>query len=76
MSKFLIENGKIRLPFVTIPSLGETAAKGITDSRKNGEFISIYDLKERTKLNKASIEILKDSGVLSGVQTSNQMSFF
>ena len=76
VSKFLIENGKIRLPFVTIPSLGETAAKGIIDSRKNGEFISIYDLKERTKLNKASIEILKDSGVLSGVQTSNQMSFF
>ena len=75
VSKFLIENGKIRLPFITISSLGGVVAEGIVNSRKNGEFISIYDLKERTKLNKASIEVLRNSGVLKGIQESNQMTF-
>ena len=76
VSKFKIEDGKIRLPFLTIPSLGGVVAEGIVEARKNGEFISIYDLKERTKLNKASIEVLKNSGVLDGIQESNQMTLF
>ena len=76
ISKFKIEEGKIRLPFVTVSSLGESAAEGIIDARKNGKFISILDLKERTKITKAIIEVMRESGILDGMQESNQISLF
>ena len=76
VSKFVIENNKIRLPFTTIASLGETAAEGIIKERQKGKFISVADLKERTKITKASIEVLKQSGILDGLQELNQCSFF
>ena len=76
VSKFIIENNKIRLPFVTISSLGETAAESIVKERKKGKFISVEDLRDRTKITKASIEILKQSGILNNLQEFNQCSFF
>jgi DNA polymerase-3 subunit alpha (Gram-positive type) len=76
VSKFVIENNKIRLPFITIASLGETAAEGIIRERQKGKFISIADLKERTKITKLSIETLKQAGILNGLQELNQCSFF
>ena len=76
VSKFVIENNKIRLPFITITSLGETAAEGIIRERQKGKFISIADLKERTKITKLSIETLKQAGILNGLQELNQCSLF
>ena len=75
-NKFKIEDGKIRLPLITVPSLGSVAAEGIVNSRKSGEFLSISDLKERAKINKSSIEVLRNSGVLEGLQESNQVAWF
>lgn len=76
ISKFKIEDDKIRLPFITVSSLGEAAAEGIIEARKNGNFISILDLKERTKITKAIIEVMRESGILDGMQESNQVSLF
>ena len=76
ISKFKIEGGKIRLPFVTVTSLGETVAEGIIEARKNGKFLSILDLKDRTKITKAIIEVMRDSGMLKNLQESNQISLF
>ena len=75
-NKFKIEDGKIRLPLITVPSLGSVAAEGIVNSRESGEFLSISDLKERAKINKSSIEVLRNSGVLEGLQESNQVAWF
>ncbi|MCL2311207.1 MAG: PolC-type DNA polymerase III [Firmicutes bacterium] len=76
VKKFKIEDGKIRLPFTTVAGLGETAAEGIVKSRDLGKFISILDLKEKTKITKSVIELMRESGVLEGMQESNQMSMF
>jgi error-prone DNA polymerase len=47
-SKCIIENGSLRLGFYSVLGLGEAAAKGIEEGRKQGEFKNIGDFLERT----------------------------
>ena len=72
---FLPEDGKIRLPFSSLPGLGENAAKNIIKAREEAEFFSVEDLQIRAKLTKAVIQILRDSGVLDELDETNQLTF-
>ena len=72
---FLPEDGKIRLPFSSLPGLGENAAKNIIKAREEAEFFSIEDLQIRAKLTKAVIQILRDSGVLDELDETDQLTF-
>ncbi len=74
--KFLVEDGKIRLPFCCLGGLGGAAAQGIVDSRVDGKFISIDDLQSRSKITKAVIELLDGAGILKNVPKTNQVTFF
>jgi DNA polymerase-3 subunit alpha (Gram-positive type) len=73
---YLPEDGKIRMPFMSLSGLGETAAQNIVNARKDGEFFSIEDLRHRASLTKAVIEILQRNNVLDGLSETNQFSFF
>ena len=73
---FLPENGKIRLPFAALGGLGEGAALKIVESRADGEFFSIEELRERAKLNKSVMDILQRNGVLKDMSETNQFTFF
>ncbi|MBQ8403512.1 MAG: PolC-type DNA polymerase III, partial [Clostridia bacterium] len=73
---YLPEDGKIRLPFSSLSGLGEAAAQSIVDSRPGGEYLSIEDLRERTGISKAVIEILQNNGALDGLSETSQMSLF
>ena len=75
-SDYLPENGKIRMPFMSLPGLGDTAARNIVEARKEREFFSVEDLRQRASLTKAVIEILERNGVLEGLSETNQFSFF
>ncbi len=72
---FLPEDGKIRLPFSSLPGLGENAAKNIIKAREEAEFFSVEDLQIRAKLTKAVIQILRNSGVLDELDETNQLTF-
>lgn len=74
--KFKVEDEGIRPPLNSVPGLGTVAAQGIQEARKDGEFMSIDDLKIRSKIGKSVIEILTNSGCLDGMSQSNQMSLF
>ncbi len=74
--KFLIEDDKIRPPLNSIPGLGNVAADSIVEARKDGKFMSIDDLKIRSKAGKSIIEMLANAGCLQGMSQSNQMSLF
>ena len=74
--KYIVEDGKIRLPFASLSGVGESAAKSLQTSRNDGEYISIDDLQIRSKVTKAVIETLEEAGVLKGLPQSNQISFF
>ncbi|MGN1095417.1 MAG: PolC-type DNA polymerase III, partial [Eubacteriales bacterium] len=73
---FLPEDNKIRLPFTSLPGLGEAAAQSIVEARRDGEYLSIEDMKERTGISKAVIEILQNNGVLDGFSETSQISLF
>lgn len=74
--KFLMEDGKIRLPFSSLSGVGESAAQSLVDSRAEGKYISVDDIQLRSKVTKAVIETLQTAGVLKDLPQSNQISFF
>ena len=75
-TKFLVEDGQIRPPLNSIPGLGTVAAEGIVKAREDGKFMSIDDLKIRSKVGNSVTDLLKKYGCLDGMSQSNQMSLF
>ena len=75
-TKFIIEKDGIRPPLNSIPGLGTVAAEGIEAAKKQGKFMSIDDMKIRSKIGKSVIELLDKVGCLKGMSQSNQMSLF
>jgi len=73
---FLPENGGIRMPFSSLPGLGENAAQNIIAAREEEPFFSIEDLQTRAKLTKSVIEILKKNHVLDTLNETDQLTFF
>ncbi len=73
---FLPENGRIRMPLNSLPGLGDTAADKIVEARETFDIDSIDELRRRTGISKAVIEILRKNGVLDGMSETNQITFF
>lgn len=74
--KFQIIDGKIMPSLAALKGLGEKAAENLILEREKGPFISIDDMRERTKISKTVIEMMKRNGILDGLQESNQLSLF
>ena len=75
-TKFLVEEDGIRPPINSIPGLGTVAAEGIDEAKKDGKFMSIDDLKIRSKVGNSVTDLLSKFGCLKGMSQSNQMSLF
>ena len=73
---FLPENGMIRMPFNSLPGLGETAADKIIEAREKYDIYSVADLREHTGISKTVVEILRRNHVLDGLSETNQFSMF
>ena len=76
VSRFQIEDGALRCPFTSLAGLGESAAEAIVRERAKAEFLSVEDLKERTKISSAVIELLRTHGALEGLSETSQVSMF
>lgn len=74
--KYLVEDGKIRLPFASLSGVGETAANSLAAAKEKGIYISIDDVQTRSKISKSVIESLSVAGALSGLPASSQMTLF
>ena len=74
--KFIMEEGKIRLPFSAVKGLGTAAAEGLMAAREGGEYISCDDLQQRSGITKAVVESLRQLGALGDLPDTSQMSFF
>ena len=75
-TKFIVEEDGIRPPLNSIPGLGTIAAQGIERARQEGKFMSIDDMKIRSKVGDSVAELLKKFGCLDGMSQSNQISLF
>ena len=63
-------------PFSSLQGLGVNAAQSIVEGRKDGEFNTLEELKERTSLVRSLIDLLKENGVLDGIPETNQLCLF
>ena len=70
------EDGAIVLPFVALPGIGPQAARAFADAYRQRPFDTIEDVVNRSKLNTAAVEKMKEYGVLKGLPETDQLSFF
>jgi DNA polymerase-3 subunit alpha (Gram-positive type) len=63
-------------PFTVIDGIGESAALSVIEARKQGPFMSVEDLKRRTKLSSANIQKLKKYKILDRLETAQTVSLF
>jgi DNA polymerase-3 subunit alpha (Gram-positive type) len=75
-TRFLVADEGIRPPLNTLQGIGANAALSIGQARLVGEFISLEDLRERTKITKTAVEILRKHGALDGIPETSQLSLF
>ena len=76
-TKFLIVDGKILPPFVSISGLGENAAWDLMQGRKDKQFLSVEELSAACpKVSKTHIQMLKEAGALGDLPETSQVSLF
>ena len=74
---FVIEDGKLRPPFVAASGLGENAAFDIVSGREGKHFMSIEEFSIACpKVSKTHIQMLKDAGAFGDMPETNQISLF
>ncbi|MDR0424196.1 MAG: PolC-type DNA polymerase III [Clostridiales Family XIII bacterium] len=74
--RFLVEGGQLRIPLAALQGVGENAARSVKEAFDEAAFISVNDMKARSKINKTAAEALAASGALGGIPESNQISMF
>ncbi len=76
-TKFLVKDGKLLPPFVSVSGLGETAAWDIMEGRKGKKFISIEEFSAACpKVSKTHIENLRAAGAFGDLPDTSQVSLF
>lgn len=75
-TRFLIEGNSLIPPFKSVDGLGTTAAATITEQRDLKPFISIDDLKKRTRLTTNIMDKLNGLRVLEHLPEGDQLSLF
>ena len=76
-TKFLIVDGKLLPPFVSISGLGESAAWDLMEGREGRQFLSIEEVATACpKVSKTHIQMLKDAGAFGSLPDTSQVSFF
>ncbi|BBG42448.1 DNA polymerase III alpha subunit [Mycoplasmopsis californica] len=70
------ENQCLIPPFKSLDGLGDAVAESIVNTREQKQFTSIEDFASRAKVNKTLIEKLKQIGVFSNIDETDQISLF
>ena len=74
--EFQIIDGKLMPSLNSLDGLGEKAAEAVVDAVKDGNFLSIEDFSNRTKINGTICGLMSDLGLLKDLPRSNQLSLF
>ena len=63
-------------PFVAVDSLGEKVADLIVEEREKADFLSIKDLRRRTKMSQTIANRMVELGCLQDLPEDEQMNLF
>lgn len=75
-TRFLIDHDGLIIPFAALPGLGVNAALHIIQAREEQPFLSIDDMRQRAKLSKSVVELLRKHGALKELGETSQLGFF
>jgi DNA polymerase-3 subunit alpha (Gram-positive type) len=75
-TKFLVVDNGLLPPLSSLQGLGENAAHNIALTREGIPFSSMEDLRNRARLSKTVVDILKTHGCLTDLPESDQMMLF
>ncbi len=76
-TKFLIVDGKLLPPFISISGLGESAAEDLMKGRKGKTFLSIEEVAEACpKVSKTHMQMLREAGAFGDLPETSQVSLF
>ena len=76
-SKYVVEDGKVRLPFTAIRGLGDAAAVALEQATMHGqEYISVEDLQQASGVAQSVFDKLRAVGALGSLPETSQVDLF
>ncbi|MDL2218837.1 PolC-type DNA polymerase III [Ruminococcaceae bacterium OttesenSCG-928-O06] len=74
---YMVEEEGIRLPFLALKGVGETAATALENATLAGQsYLSVEELQLESGVSSAVMEALEKTGALEGMPKSNQLTLF
>lgn len=73
--RFMVKDGKVLLPYVAMPGVGEQAAKQFYEEYRKKPYETIEEAQKRAGINKSVIETFKNHGIFRGLPETDQLSF-
>ena len=75
--EYVIEDGKIMLPYLSLKGIGETAAESLERiGGKMDNILSVDDFKNASGISGTVADLLYDMGIISHLPKTNQITFF
>ena len=75
-TRYVIEDGDLRLPLLAVEGCGENAAKALKEIIDKNDFLSVEDIQIQGGINKTVMQKLEDMNVFEGLDKTAQMTFF
>ena len=76
-SKYVVEDGKVRLPFTAIRGLGDAAAAALEQATMHGqEYISVEELQQASGVAQSVFDKLRAVGALGSLPETSQVDLF